>query len=64
MTLLPESTEDRARLLKLFVGEIQRRHKDKGGTIYGSYQILDWLEEIAIENGMVECPHCHRKGKG
>ncbi len=33
----------------------------KSGTVIGTYQILEMLENIAIEEGMVECPHCHRK---
>lgn len=60
MTLLPESKEDRAKLLELFVGEIQKRNKTMGSVI-GSYQVLTMLEDLAIENGLVECPHCHCK---
>lgn len=60
MTLLPESREDRAKLLELFVLKIQTINK-KSGTVIGTYQILEMLENIAIEEGMVECPHCHRK---
>lgn len=60
MTLLPESQEDRARLLELFVLKIQTINK-KSGTVFGSYQILTMLENIAIEEGMVACPHCGRK---
>ena len=60
MTLLPESKEDRAKLLELFVGEIQKRNKTMGSVI-GSYQVLTMLEDLAIEKGLVECPHCHCK---
>ncbi len=60
MTLLPESEKDRAHLLELFVLKIQRINKECG-TVMGTYQILETLEEIAIEEGMIECPHCHRK---
>jgi hypothetical protein len=63
MTLLPESETERARLLELFVLKIQTINK-KSGTILGTYQILETLEEIAIKEGMVECPHCHCKGGG
>lgn len=62
MTLLPDSTEDKSRLLELFVGRLQSINK-KSGTILGTYQILEMLEEMAIEEGMIECPHCHRRGE-
>lgn len=62
MTLLPESAEDRARLLELFVLEIQAINK-KEGRVMGTYQILERLEAIAIENGLVACPYCRRKVK-
>lgn len=62
MTQLPESQEDRARLLELFVLEIQKINKTSG-RVYGTYQILEWLEEIGIKEGMVACPHCGRKSK-
>jgi len=62
MTLLPESVEDKSRLLELFVLEIQTINK-KEGRVMGTYQILVRLEELAIENGFVACPHCGRKGK-
>lgn len=62
MTLLPESMPDRAHLLDLFVLKIQSINK-KSGTVLGTYQILEMLEEIAIEEGMVECPHCHQRCK-
>ena len=60
MTLLPESQEDRARLLELFVLKIQTINK-KSGTVFGSYQILSMLETIAVDEGMIPCPHCGRK---
>jgi len=60
MTLLPESKDDRAALLELFVKEIQTINK-KSGRVLGTYQILSLLEDIAIENGLVECPHCHHR---
>lgn len=63
MTLLPESDADRSKLLVLFVGEIQKTNKIMGRVI-GTYQILDMLERLAIENGLVECPHCHQKRGG
>lgn len=61
MTLLPESTPDRARLLELFVLKIQAINK-KEGRVFGTYQILDMLEDIAVKEGMVECPACGHKG--
>jgi hypothetical protein len=39
------------------IGSINR----KSGTVFGSYQILDMIETIAIDAGMIECPHCHQK---
>ena len=60
MTLLPESTEDRSRLLELFVLELQQINK-KEGRVMGTYQILERIENIAIREGMVECPYCGRK---
>ena len=60
MTLLPESSSDRARLLELFVLKIQTINK-KEGRVFGTYQILDMLEEIAIKEKMIECPTCGRK---
>lgn len=60
VTLLPESQEDRARLLELFVAEIEGINKVEG-RVMGTYQILERLEAIAIRNGMLECPCCGRK---
>jgi len=62
MTLLPESEKDRARLLELFILKIQTINKTSG-TVMGTYQILESIEEIAIQEGMIECPHCHQKKK-
>lgn len=39
------------------IGAINR----KSGTILGSYQILEMIEDIAIDAGFLECPHCHQK---
>ena len=41
------------------IGEINR----KSGQVIGSYQILDMLEQIAIDVGYIECPTCHQKKK-
>lgn len=60
MTRLPESQSDKARLLDLFVEKLNAINK-KSGTILGTYQILEMLERIAVEEGMIECPHCHRR---
>lgn len=60
MTLLPESKEDRAKLLELFVLNIQTINK-KSGCVIGTYQILEMLENIAIKEKMVDCPTCGRK---
>jgi len=60
MTLLPESEKDRARLLELFVLELQQINK-KEGRAMGTYQILERLESIAIKEKMVECPMCGRR---
>jgi hypothetical protein len=41
------------------IGGINR----KSGQVIGSYQILDMLEQIAIDVGYIECPTCHQKKK-
>ena len=41
------------------IGEINR----KSGQVIGSYQILDMLEQIAIDVGYIECQTCHQKKK-
>lgn len=63
MTLLPESKEDRAKLLELFVLKIQKINK-KEGRVFGTYQILEILEDIAIKEKMIDCPTCGGKHKG
>jgi uncharacterized protein (UPF0212 family) len=39
------------------IGAINR----KSGTVLGSYQILDMIDNVAIDAGFLECPHCHQK---
>ena len=39
------------------IGSINR----KSGTVLGSYQILDMIDNVAIDAGFIECPHCHVK---
>ena len=60
MTLLPASIEEKSLLLDLFVNKINAINK-KEGRVLGTYQVLEMLEDIAIEEGLIECPHCNRK---
>lgn len=60
MVLIPDSQEDKAKLLDLFVDRILAINK-KSGQVIGTYQILTMLEDISIEEGLIECPHCHNK---
>lgn len=52
--------EQKAAILDEF---IQHIHLLEYGKIYGTNQILDKFEEIAIEKHFIECPYCKRKGK-
>ena len=52
----------RSEILLKFVKLLEERNKNCG-TIFGSYQLLDIIEDIAIDNDFVICPRCHRSLK-
>jgi hypothetical protein len=60
---LPDSKEDRAKILELFIERLELINRTSG-TIMGTIQILELINEIAIKEGMIECPYCKRKEKG
>ena len=54
------TNDEKATILDNFItriGAINRR----SGTVLGSYQILDMIDNVAIDAGFIECPHCHVK---
>jgi hypothetical protein len=51
--------EEKAAVLDEFIKFL---HNLEYGKIYGTTQILDKLENIAIEKHFIECPYCKRKG--
>ena len=53
---------EKAMILDNFITHIRAINR-KSGQVIGSYQILDMLEQIAIDVGYIECPTCHRKKK-
>lgn len=60
MLQLPESEKDKSKILELFVLKMKETNK-KEGRVFGSYQILEIIEEISIKEGMIKCPVCGRK---
>lgn len=60
VTELPVSEQDRARLLELFVERLECINREQG-RVLGTYQILEMLESIAVENRMIKCPCCGRE---
>jgi hypothetical protein len=57
-TLTPEQ---KAAIFDAFIEQIDGINKS-GGKTFGTYQILDLFDRIAVEKGFVECPYCHKKG--
>ena len=53
---------EKAMILDNFITHIRAINR-KSGQVLGSYQILDMLEQIAIDVGYIECPTCHQKKK-
>jgi len=53
---------EKAMILDNFITHIRAINR-KSGQVIGSYQILDMLEQIAIDVGYIECPTCHQKKK-
>lgn len=51
------SVEAKAIILDDFIKNIEETNK-KCGTVIGTIQIIDKLEEIAVEYGFSECPYC------
>ena len=54
---------EKAIILDNFITRISGINRKSGQVIVGSYQILDMLEQIAIDVGYIECPTCHQKKK-
>jgi hypothetical protein len=52
----------RSEILLSFVKMLEEKNKDCG-TIFGSYQILEIIEDIAIEKDFLVCPRCKRSCK-
>lgn len=53
------TNEQKAIILSKFVEKIKGVNK-VCGTVYGSFQILDMIEDIAIEEKFMICPKCKR----
>ena len=53
---------EKAMILDNFITRISEINR-KSGQVIGSYQILDMLEQIAIDVGYIECPTCHQRKK-
>lgn len=51
---------EKAKILDNFILRIEHINEEQG-TILGSYQVLRMIEQVAIDGGLIECPHCHRK---
>ncbi|MDD3961304.1 MAG: hypothetical protein PHT77_05530 [Bacteroidales bacterium] len=58
--ILSLTNDQKATILDNFMDRVSTINR-KSGTIFGSYQILDMIESIAIDAGYIECPHCHQK---
>lgn len=54
------TNDEKAIILDNFITRISTINR-KSGTVLGSYQILDMIDEVAIDAGYLECPHCHQK---
>jgi hypothetical protein len=59
--ILKLNNEQKAKILEVFINRIHTKTKRDGGFILGSNQILDRLEDIAIEEKYVKCPYCGHK---
>lgn len=56
------TTSERAEVFGRFLIELREINK-KSGTVYGTIQIIERFEEIAVEKGFLKCPCCKRGGE-
>lgn len=52
----------RSEILLEFIKMLEEKNKDCG-TIFGSYQILEVIENIAVQKDFIVCPKCRRLHK-
>jgi hypothetical protein len=52
----------RSEILLSFVNMLEEKNRDCG-TIFGSYQLLEIIEDIAVEKDFIVCPKCRRNHK-
>lgn len=56
------SANQQAQIFTQFIMDLTEINR-KSGTIYGTVQILEIFERIAIRKGFIECPYCKQKAK-
>lgn len=52
--------EKKARILDELLKDLDKKTQYGHGTIWGTNQIIDKLEQYAVRTGSVECPYCNR----
>lgn len=53
---------EKSQIFDQFVRDLEEINR-KSGTIFGTVQILERFERIAIQKGFIECPYCKQKAK-
>ena len=53
--------EDKAKVFDMLLNDLKEKTRYGHGTIWGTNQIVDKLENYAIRLGLSECPYCGRK---
>ena len=53
--------EDKGRVLDMLLNDLEEKTRYGHGTIWGTNQIVDRLENYVIRLGLTECPCCGRK---
>lgn len=54
------TNDEKAAILDNFMNRIDGINR-KSGIVLGSCQVMDMIEQVAIDAGYIECPTCHQK---